>query len=115
MCLLRQNVTQKLISNDLRLDLLPKVIKEGIVYKKTFSWGSNKDFFRIIMTLMAQYDFELYQMDLKMTFLIVSFDKEIYIEQPKNYWEMGKGQLVWRLKNSIYGLKQAPSTTIFTV
>ena len=39
--------------------------KEGIDYKETFSPVSSKDSFRTIMTLVAHYDLELHQMDVK--------------------------------------------------
>ena len=39
--------------------------REGIDYNKTFSPVSTKDSFRIIMTLVAHFDLELHQMDVK--------------------------------------------------
>jgi hypothetical protein len=43
--------------------------REGIDYNDSFSPVSCKDSFRIIMTLVAHYDMELHQMDIKTTFL----------------------------------------------
>jgi hypothetical protein len=43
--------------------------REGIDYTETFSPVSFKDSLRIIMTLVAHYDLELHQMDIKTTFL----------------------------------------------
>ena len=43
--------------------------REGIDYNETFSPVSCKDSFRIIMTLVAHYDLELHQMDVKTAFL----------------------------------------------
>ena len=43
--------------------------KEGIDYKKTFSPVSKKDSLRIVMTLVAHFDLELHQMDVKTAFL----------------------------------------------
>ena len=43
--------------------------KEDIDYKETFSPVSSKDSFRTIMGLVAHYDLELYQMDVKTAFL----------------------------------------------
>ena len=40
--------------------------KEGIDYKDTFSPVSTKDSLRIIMTLVAHFDLELHQMDVKL-------------------------------------------------
>jgi len=42
--------------------------KDDIDYKETFSLVSKNDFFRIIMTLIAHYDLELHQMDVKLPF-----------------------------------------------
>ncbi|RVX13773.1 Copia protein [Vitis vinifera] len=42
--------------------------KEGIDFKETFSPVSTKDSFRIIMALVAHYDLELHQMDVKTCF-----------------------------------------------
>ena len=43
--------------------------REGIDYNETFSSVSFKDSFRIIMALVAHYDLELHQMDVKTAFL----------------------------------------------
>jgi hypothetical protein len=43
--------------------------REGIYHNETFSHVSTKDSFRIIMALVAYYDLELHQMDIKTTFL----------------------------------------------
>jgi hypothetical protein len=44
--------------------------REVINYNETFSPISSMDYFRIIMTLVAHYDLELHQMDVKTTFLM---------------------------------------------
>ena len=41
--------------------------KEGIDYTETFSSVSSKDSFRTIMALVAHFDLELHQMDVKTT------------------------------------------------
>jgi hypothetical protein len=43
--------------------------KEGIDYHETFSPISKKDSFRIIMALVAHFNLELHQMDVKTAFL----------------------------------------------
>jgi hypothetical protein len=43
--------------------------REGIDYTKTFSPVCSKNSFRIIMVLVAYYDLELHQMDVKTAFL----------------------------------------------
>ena len=58
--------------------------KEGIDYKETFSLVSSKYSFRTIMTLVAHFDLELHQMDVKMTFLNRDIDETIYMVQVEN-------------------------------
>jgi hypothetical protein len=43
--------------------------REGIDYIETFSPVSKKDSFRIVMALVAHYDLELLQIDVKIVFL----------------------------------------------
>ncbi|KAL6315561.1 hypothetical protein AAG906_000865 [Vitis piasezkii] len=87
---------------------------EGIDYKETFSLVSKKDSLRIIMTLVAHFDLELQQMDVKMTFLNGNLEKEVYMKQPEGFSSSGGEHLVCKLKKSIYGLKQA-SVVVFEV
>ena len=54
--------------------------KEGIDYGETFSPISKKDSLRIVMALVAHYDLELHQMDVKTTFLNGNLDEDIYME-----------------------------------
>ena len=42
--------------------------REGIDYTETFSSVSKKDSLRVIMALVAHFDLELHQMDVKIVF-----------------------------------------------
>ena len=53
------------------------------------------------MALVAQYDVELHQMDVKTTDLY----ENVYIVQPKDFVMEDKENLGCRLKKLIYGLK----------
>ena len=59
------------------------------------------------MTLVAHYDLELHQMDVKTAFLNGNIDETIYMVQQENSESNDSKQLVCRLKRFIYGLKQA--------
>ena len=59
------------------------------------------------MALVAQYDLELHQMDVKTAFLNGDIEEEIYMDQPEGFSMEGKDHMVCKLKKSIYGLKQA--------
>ena len=59
--------------------------KEGIDSKETFSPVSSKDSFRIIIALVAHYDLELHQINVKTVFLNNGNEETIYIMQPENF------------------------------
>ena len=59
--------------------------REDIDYKKNFSPISMMDFFRIIMALVAHFDLELHQMDVKLAFFNGSIEEEICIVQPESF------------------------------
>lgn len=81
--------------------------RKGIDYTDTFSPVSSKDSLRIIMALVAHYNLELHQMDVKTAFLNGELVEDIYMKQPPGFVEKGKEHMVCKLRKSIYGLKQA--------
>ncbi|XP_016647071.1 PREDICTED: uncharacterized protein LOC107880312 [Prunus mume] len=58
--------------------------------------------------MVAQWDVEVEQMDVNTTFLHGGLEEDIYMSQPQGFIEASKGNLVCRLKKSLYGLKQSP-------
>jgi hypothetical protein len=81
--------------------------KEGIDYTKIFLSISQKDSFRIVMALVAHYDLELYQMDVKIVFLNDDLQESVYMAQLEGFAIEGMEHIGCRLKKSIYELKQA--------
>ena len=73
--------------------------RKGIDYNETFSPVSCKDSFRIIMALVAHYDLELYQMDVKTAFLNGDLEENVYMAQSKGFVVEGKKRMGCRLKN----------------
>lgn len=67
--------------------------KEGIVYKETFSPVSKKDSLRIILALVAYFDLELHQMDVKTAFLNGDLEEEVYMKQPEGF--SSSGDEIW--------------------
>jgi hypothetical protein len=59
------------------------------------------------MTLVAHYDLELHQMDVRTAFLNGDLEENIYMAQPKGFIVKGTKNMGCCLKKSIYGLKQA--------
>jgi hypothetical protein len=75
--------------------------RECIDYTETFSLVSCKDSLRIIMVLVAHYDLELHQMDVKMTFLNEDLLENVYMTQPKGFAMKGKEHMGCHLSKSI--------------
>ena len=88
--------------------------KDDIDYKEMFSLVSQKDSFRIIMALVAHYDLELHQMDVKTAFLNGDL-KNVCMDQPMGFSVEGKEHMVCILKKSIYSLKASFLPMVFEV
>ena len=59
----------------------------------------------LILAIVVHLDLELFQMDVKTTFLNGELDDEIYMDQPIGFEVKEQRHKVCRLKRSIYGLK----------
>ena len=81
--------------------------REGINYNENFSLVSSKDSFTMIMALVAHFDLELHQMDVKTTFLNGEIDETIYMEQLENFVIGDQESMVCKLKKSFYGLEKS--------
>ena len=82
--------------------------REGIDYNEVFSPVVKHASIRILLALVAQFDLELAQLDVKTAFLHGDLEEEIYMSQPDGFRVAGNEKLVCRLKKSLYGLKQSP-------
>ena len=82
--------------------------KEGIDYNEIFSPVVKHISIRILLALVAEYNLELAQLDVKTTFLPGDLEEEIYMTQPCGFKVTGKENHVCRLIKSLYGLKQLP-------
>ena len=71
-------------------------MKASIIMKPFLQ--STKDSFIIIMTLIAYFDLELHQMDVKTAFLNREIDETIYMEQLENFVIRNSKSMVCRLK-----------------
>jgi hypothetical protein len=81
--------------------------KEGIDYEETFSPVVMLKSIRILLSIAAHLDYEIWQMDVKTAFLNGNLEETIYMQQPEGFIKEGQEHLVCKLKRSIYGLKQA--------
>jgi len=60
-----------------------------------------------LLALVVQYELELDQLDVKTVFLHGDLEEEIYMSQPMGFKNIGKENMVYKLKKSLYGLIQS--------
>ena len=75
--------------------------------KKPFSPIAMLKSIRILLSIAASLDYEIWQMDVKTAFLNGYLEEEIYMSQPNGFIKEEQEQKVCKLLKSIYGLKQA--------
>ncbi|GKD47432.1 retrotransposon protein, putative, ty1-copia subclass [Tanacetum coccineum] len=74
---------------------------------KTFSPVADIRAIRILISIVAYYNYEIWQMDVKTAFLNGYLDEDIYMVQPEGFVDPNHPKKVCKLQKSIYGLKQA--------
>ena len=81
-------------------------MRPDIDFKETFSATVRSTAVRIIFAIATYYDMELLHADIKTFFLYGEMDEDVYMEQVKEYAELGP-EYVCKLDKSLYGTKQA--------
>ena len=61
----------------------------------------------ILLAIAAFYDYEIWQMDVKMVFLNGNLSEDVYMIQPEGFVDPTNARKIFKLRKSIYGLKQA--------
>ncbi|GJT23250.1 retrotransposon protein, putative, ty1-copia subclass [Tanacetum coccineum] len=79
----------------------------GVDHEETFSPITDIRAIRILISITAYYDYEIWQMDIKTAFLNGYLDEDIYMVQPEGFVDPNHPRKVCKLQRSIYGLKQA--------
>ena len=88
--------------------LIAKGFKQthGIDYDETFSPVVMLKSIRILLAITAYYDYEIWKMDVKTTFLNGNLLEDVYMTQPEGFVDFKYPNRVCKLQRSIYGLKQ---------
>ncbi|GKD34543.1 retrotransposon protein, putative, ty1-copia subclass [Tanacetum coccineum] len=76
-------------------------------YRETFSLVADIRAIRILLAITVFYDYEIWQMDVKTTFLNGHLGKDVYMVQPEGFVDPKHPNKVYKRQCSIYGLKQA--------
>ena len=80
----------------------------GIDYNGTFAPVAKLNTVQVLLSLAANLDWDLQQLDVKNAFLNGDLEEEAYMELPLGFDEDRKNGTVCRLKKALYGLKQSP-------
>ena len=82
----------------------------GVDYFSTFAPTARMSTVRMVIQIAVNCDYLIHQMDVKSAYLNAPIDCELYMDQPSGFVEQSNGKkLVYRLKKSLYGLKQSAS------
>ena len=76
--------------------------KEGIDYDETFPPVAMLKTIRILLSIAAALDYEIWQMDVKTAFLNGNLDERIYMQQPEGFVQDEQEGKVCELQKSIY-------------
>ncbi|KAJ9550705.1 hypothetical protein OSB04_014750 [Centaurea solstitialis] len=80
----------------------------GVDYSETFAPVAKLNTVRVLMSLAANENWPLYQLDVKNAFLNGNLEEEVFMDIPSGFQNEKNKGLVCRLKRSLYGLKQSP-------
>jgi hypothetical protein len=79
----------------------------GIDYDETFSPIAMLKSVWILIAIAAYFDYEMWQMDVKIVFLNGNMTEDVYMTQPEGSVDPNHAGKICKLQKSIYGLKQA--------
>lgn len=78
----------------------------GIDYNETFAPVLRPESLRFMIAYAASQNQKIYNLDVETAFLNGDLEEEVYMEIPEGFEP--RGDKVWLLKKSLYGLKQSP-------
>jgi hypothetical protein len=79
----------------------------GVDYQETFAPTPRFSSIRIILALIAEFDLDARQIDVKGAFLQATLTETIYMRQPEGFVDPDFPEKVFLLLKSLYGLRQA--------
>ncbi|GKC18694.1 retrovirus-related pol polyprotein from transposon TNT 1-94 [Tanacetum coccineum] len=82
--------------------------KERIDFEESFAPVARLEAVWLFVAYAAHKSFRVYQMDVKTTFLNGPLKEEVYVNKPDGFVDPHHPEKVYRLKKTLYGLKQGP-------
>jgi len=81
---------------------------EGLDFDETFAPVARLESIRLLLGVACILKFKLFQMDVKSAFLNGYVHEEVYVEKPKGFVDPNFRDHVYKLKKTLFGLKQVP-------
>ncbi|KAL5777869.1 hypothetical protein ACOSP7_010795 [Xanthoceras sorbifolium] len=81
--------------------------QHGVDYTEVFAPVARMETIRLVVACAAQRGWDIYQLDVKSAFLYGELNEEVFVQQPCGYIQKGHEHKVYKLKKTLYGLKQA--------
>lgn len=82
--------------------------EHGIDYTEVYAPVARMDTIKTVITTAAQKGWDIYQLDVKSSFLHGILEEDVYVQQPKGFEKIGEENKFYKLQKALYGLKQAP-------
>nr|GFB06519.1 retrovirus-related Pol polyprotein from transposon TNT 1-94 [Tanacetum cinerariifolium] len=98
-----------ILKNNTRLVARGYRQEEVIDFEESFSLVARLDAIRIFLAFAAHMNMIIYQIDVKTTLLNGILREEVYVSQPEGFMDKDNLNHVYKLKKSLYGLKQSSS------
>jgi hypothetical protein len=105
---LKRDEAGAIVTHKARLVARRFVQQEDIDFDDTFAPVARMESIRLLFALAAQEDWHVHHMNVKSAFLNDDLKEEVYVHQPSGFAIPGKEGKVLRLRNTLYGLRQAP-------
>ncbi|GJW85667.1 retrovirus-related pol polyprotein from transposon TNT 1-94 [Tanacetum coccineum] len=96
------------IRNKTRLVVRGYHQEEGIDFEESFAPVTRMEAVMIYLAYVTHKSFIVFQMDMKTAFLHGSLKEDVYVCQPEGFIDAYHPSHVYKLKNALYGLMQAP-------
>ncbi|CAI7813211.1 unnamed protein product, partial [Closterium sp. NIES-53] len=89
--------------------------KQGVDYFQTFSSTPKMTTLQVMLYVAAQRDYELHSLDFSTAFLQGSLHEEIWLRRPLGFTGSFPAGTQWSLRRPVYGLRQAPRSSLYTL
>jgi hypothetical protein len=103
----KRDATRSITHYKMRLVAQGYIQRKGLDFQETFAPVARMTSQHIVIATAAAKGLELFQKDVKNTYLNGEIDTDIYIKQPVGFEDLRYPDMVWALQKGLYDLKQA--------